>query len=106
MRPRSITAWFQSPGASRGSHRAAAAATSAAETSSGSRPNATLAITLRTFVSTAATGTPNAIDATADAVYGPMPGSASNAGMSDGTSPPRSRTMERAASCKDAARRA
>ena len=48
-------------------------------TSSGSAANSSRAITLRTFVSIAATGEPYAIDVTAAAVYGPIPGRASNA---------------------------
>ena len=57
-RPRFMTAWFQSPGASRASQRDAASATSVSVTSSGSAANASRAITLRTFVSIAATGEP------------------------------------------------
>ena len=73
--------------------------------SSRSAPNASRAITLRTFVSTVATGAPNAIEATAAAVYGPTPGSARSAAGSPGTEPSWSRTIARAVSCSATARR-
>ena len=60
---------------------------SEAGTSSGSRPNANRATTLRTFVSTAGTGAAEAIEATAAAVYGPTPGKVTSTAGSVGTIP-------------------
>ena len=73
-RPRSINAWFHSPGADRVEPRLRVAASRSGATSSGSAPWIARAVTLRTLVSIAATGSPWPIDATAAAVYGPTPG--------------------------------
>ena len=61
--------------------------------------------TRRTLVSTAPTGIPKASAATARAVYGPTPGSDSSARRSDGTRPPCSSTISRAARYRLRARR-
>ena len=61
--------------------------------------------TRRTFTSSGATGTPNAAAATARAVYGPIPGSASSAATVAGTRPPWFATIVRAHSRNARARR-
>ena len=86
-RPRSINAWFQFPGAEGSSQAWASRASRSGRTSSGSTPWITRAVILRTLVSTAATGSPYPIDATAAAVYGPTPGSRRRASPSLGTRP-------------------
>ena len=78
--PSSIMAWLKSPGRSRESSASATARTAAAAlvpllaASPPPRAAARRAATRITFPSTAATGSPNAMDATAAAVYGPTPG--------------------------------
>ena len=71
---------------------------------SGAMPRTRL-MTRRTLTSSGATGTPNAEAATARAVYGPIPGSASSAATVDGTLPPWLSTTVRAAARSARARR-
>ena len=83
--PSSIMAWLKSPGLSRASIAFATARTAAAAlvpVLAGSPPPraaASRAATRITLPSTAATGSSNAMDATAAAVYGPTPGTPANA---------------------------
>jgi hypothetical protein len=79
--PNSIVAWVQRP-ASSGSDEAAelarrSAMSCSARRSAGSAANRRT-IQRRTLVSTAPTGRPKAMDATARAEYGPIPGSRSS----------------------------
>ena len=67
-RPRSINAWFHSPGADGSSHACASRASRSGATSCGSAPWIARAATLPTFVSIAARGWRWPIDATAAAV--------------------------------------
>ena len=101
----------------------AAAQSEAVRSSSGNRARASLrsaavvafggywtpvtarANTRRTFVSSTACRCPYAKEATAAAVYSPMPGSASNWACSVGTSPPWRSVMATAAPCRRSARR-
>ena len=98
---RSITASNQRPGSSRETSSSAAACRPGDDAGT---PR-TRDTTRRTFTSSGATGTPNAAAATARAVYGPIPGSASRASIVDGTLPPCSATIVRAASRNARARR-
>ena len=83
----SISACVQAAGASAGTDASASAWTARAV---GAAPSSAVirVSTRRTLVSTAPTGMPNAIAATARAVYGPTPGSVSSVAMSDGHLPP------------------
>ena len=102
--PRSISACVQASGRSVGTTASASACISPGRERlrpAGRDPPSTR----RTFVSTAPTGTRNAIAATARAVYGPTPGSASRPSTVDGTTPPCSSTIACAARCRLRARR-
>ena len=82
--PTSMTACVQSAGRSGGTDASAIAWRSRGGNASRVPPTARPS-TRRTFVSTAPTGIPNAIAATARAVYGPTPGRRSSAARSRGT---------------------
>ena len=81
--PRSMTACVQRSGAS-GSISSSASACA----SRGSGRPYRRSTTRRTFVSTAATGIPKQMAATARAVYAPIPGSSSSSSSRRGTRPP------------------
>ena len=85
--------------------RASASACIAAGVNASGPPAATRPSTRRTFVSTAPTGRPNAIAATARAVYGPTPGSVSRPSTVPGTRPRCSATIAIAARWRLSARR-
>ena len=104
-RPRSMSAWFHSAGRRGSSQASAASRSSRTGTSSGSAPRSTRAHTRRAFVSTAATGTPYAMLATAADVYSPTPGRARRATGSRGTTPRCRSAISPAARCSATARR-
>src|SRR5262245_17581451 len=87
--PRSISAWFQSPARPRGSTRSASLQSRLARAAEPRAPRTrkTRASTRAMFVSTAAASAPNAMLATAPAVYRPMPGRRRSATGSAGETP-------------------
>jgi hypothetical protein len=108
--PSSISPWFRSPGAAdSGSPRmsSAAAVHSArwprVDLMSSSIAN-TRASTRATLPSTSGARSPNAIDATAPAVYGPMPGTSRSSAAHDGSAPPNRASTARAPACRLRAR--
>ncbi len=103
--PTSITAWVHPPGRSLGTAASAMACTAAPDSSSAPPPATIRPRTRRTFTSTAPTRRPKARAATARAVYGPTPGSASSSTTDDGTRPPCRSTIRHAARRNASARR-
>src|SRR5207244_243855 len=86
-------------------HRPRRSGPPAASRRSGPGAGRARATTRRTLVSTAGTATPWAKEATAAAVYGPIPGRRARTAGSEGTRPPCSATMTPAALQRAAARR-
>jgi hypothetical protein len=92
--PSSISPWFRSPGrAASGKARISSPAAvhsalpPAVDLMSCSMPN-TRASTRATLPSTSGARSPNAIDAIAPAVYGPIPGTSRSSAAHDGSAPP------------------
>ena len=96
-----MTASSQRPGRPRETSSSAAAWSPADDDGTPS----TLETTRRTFTSSGATGTPNAAAATARAVYGPIPGSASSSATVGGHAAAVVATIVRAHSRSASARR-
>ena len=108
--PSSIRPWLRSPGAD-GSGSAAITAPAAAHSAlppavdlmSLSIAN-TRASTRATLPSTSGARSPNAIDAIAPAVYGPIPGTSRSWAARDGSAPPNRSSTARAPACRLRAR--
>ena len=108
--PSSISPWFRSPGAAaRGSARISSSAAAhsalvpAVDLMSCSIAN-TRASTRATLPSTSGARSPNAIDAIAPAVYGPMPGTSRSSAARDGSDPPNRASTACAPACRLRAR--
>lgn len=108
--PSSISPWFRSPGARSSGNvatssaaRVHAARVPAVDLMSTSIAN-TRATTRATLPSTIGVRSPNAIDAMAPAVYGPMPGIPRSCSAVGGNAPPHFATSSRAPFCRLRAR--
>lgn len=108
--PSSISPWFRSPGAAvSGNPRISSPAAAhsafcpAVDLMSSSIAN-TLASTRATFPSTSGARSPNAIDAIAPAVYGPIPGTSRSSAARDGSAPPNLASTALAPLCRLRAR--
>ena len=108
--PSSISPWFRSPGAAAaGSARISSPAADhsalvpAVDLMSCSIAN-TRASTRATLPSTSGARSPNAIDAIAPAVYGPMPGTPRSSAAEGGSAPPNRASTVRAPACRLRAR--
>lgn len=108
--PSSMRPWFRSPGAAAsGSARISAPAADhsafcpAVDLMSCSIAN-TRASTRATLPSTSGARSPNAIDAIAPAVYGPMPGTSRSSAARVGNAPPNRASIVRAPVCRLRAR--
>jgi hypothetical protein len=108
--PSSMRPWLRSPGrASSGSARISSPAAAhsalppAVDLMSCGTPN-TRASTRATLPSTSGARSPNAIDAIAPAVYGPMPGTSRSSAAHDGNAPPNCSSTVCAPACKLRAR--
>jgi hypothetical protein len=108
--PSSIRPWFRSPGAAPAgsaciSCPAAAHSAFCPAVDLMSSPSAnTRASTRATLPSTRGARSPNAIDAIAPAVYGPIPGTARSSAAHDGSAPPNRASTSRAPACRLRAR--
>ena len=108
--PSSISPWFSAPGAApSGSAFISSPATAhsalppAVDLMSCSIAN-TRASTRATLPSTSGARSPNAIDAIAPAVYGPIPGTSRSSAAHDGSAPPNCASTARAPACRLRAR--
>ncbi len=108
--PSSISPWFRSPGAAAaGSARISSPAADhsalppALDLMSCSIAN-TRASTRATLPSTSGARSPNAIDAIAPAVYGPIPGTSRSSAAEPGSAPPNRASTARAPACRLRAR--